>query len=100
MEHEGPVNIFGNTGTGNLKRDHRLFLSLHYTGPLVILNVECTGPLVISMWDFNFMLKSHSYHTGLREISNTGPKIISSRDFNGFKDNFQLTLNDELYLRS
>ena len=53
MEHEGPVNIFGNTGTGNLKRDHRLFLSLHYTGPLVILNVEYMGPLVSSMWDFN-----------------------------------------------
>ena len=30
-------------------------------------------------------------HMGPWEISNTGPKIISSRDFNGVTDNSQLT---------
>ena len=48
----GPVNIDGNTGLGNLQRDHRLFLYCN-TEPLVILNLEYTGPPVISMWDFN-----------------------------------------------
>ena len=50
---KGPVNIYGNTGPGNLQRDHRLFLSFRHTGPHVILNVEYTGPPVISIWDFN-----------------------------------------------
>ena len=50
---KGPVNIYGNTGPGNLQRDHRLFLSFRHTGPPVILNVECMGPQVISMWNFN-----------------------------------------------
>ena len=44
---QGPVKIKGNMGLGNLQRDHELVLPFCQTGPLAILNIKSTGPLVI-----------------------------------------------------
>ena len=50
---KGPVNIYGNTGPGNLQRDRRLFWPSVRTGPPIILRVGSTGPRIISMLFFN-----------------------------------------------
>ena len=50
---KGPVNIYGNTGPGNLQRDRRLFWLSVRTGPPIILRVGSTGPRIISMLFFN-----------------------------------------------
>ena len=46
---KGPVNIYGNTGLGNLQRDHPLFWYFSWTGPTVILRVGSVGPRLISV---------------------------------------------------
>ena len=33
-QNKGAVNIYGNTGQGNLQQDHRLFWSFSWTGPI------------------------------------------------------------------
>ena len=50
---KGPVNIYGNTGPGNLQRDRLLFWPFVRTGPPVILKHQSTGPPIISMLFFN-----------------------------------------------
>ena len=50
---KGAVNIYGNTGPGNLQRDRLLFWPFVRTGPPVILKHQSTGPPIISMLFFN-----------------------------------------------
>ena len=52
-DDKGLINIYGNTGPGILQRGHWLFLSFCDRGPRVTLNVDCAGPLVISLQEFN-----------------------------------------------
>ena len=44
--------MYANTGQGNLLRDQRFF-NLQSDRAIGFLKVESTGPMVISMWDFN-----------------------------------------------
>ena len=46
---KGPVNIYGNTGPGNLKRDHQLFSLLRQTGYF-----ECRVNRVTGYFDGGF----------------------------------------------
>ena len=52
QQDEGEVDDFGQTKPRNLQRGKRLLLPFYHMGPTVILNVEYTGPLVISMQHF------------------------------------------------
>ena len=47
--------MYANTGQGNLLRDQRFFnlQSDRAIGFLKVESTESTGPMVISMWDFN-----------------------------------------------
>ena len=55
---KGPVNIYGNTGPGNLQWDHWLFWPFSWTGPLLIWGLALRG------------------HGLFQYRISTGPKII------------------------
>ena len=67
--------VYGATDYFNVgfQRGHELFLSTHIQGH---------GSLPV------FMLKSHSWHTGPLQISNTGPEVIVDEGFNETAENF------------
>ena len=106
-ETKGLVNIYGNTGPGNLQRDHMVIFVPHLDGATGYFESWLYGAMAYSGVRFQrgqrlcwstpvrghelylvFTGLFHSENTGPWQISNTGLKIISVGDFNGAMDNF------------